>query len=76
MQAIAPRKKFIRLPALKKRVPVDPVTIWRWERQGRFPKRIKIGPNSVGWDDDEIDAWSADPAAWFAAHAKDDRGAR
>ncbi len=39
-------------------------TLWRWEQQGLFPKRQKIGPNSVGWNMDAIDVWAEDPAAW------------
>jgi prophage regulatory protein len=33
------------------------VTIWRYERAGRFPKRLKLGPNRVGWRSDEVQAW-------------------
>jgi prophage regulatory protein len=28
----------------------------RLERAGRFPKRVRIGPKTVGWLEDEIDA--------------------
>ena len=31
------------------------VTIWRWERKGRFPKRVAIGPGTKGWIESEID---------------------
>jgi len=34
-------------------------TYARWEAQGIFPKRIQIGPNCVGWYEDEIDTWAA-----------------
>ena len=33
------------------------VTIWRLERAGDFPNRIRLGQNSVGWLQDEIEAW-------------------
>jgi len=33
------------------------VSIWRLERRGEFPRRVKIGPNSVAWDRREIEAW-------------------
>ena len=33
------------------------VTIWRLERAGDFPERIRLGQNSVGWFQDEIEAW-------------------
>jgi prophage regulatory protein len=35
------------------------MTIWRWENQGRFPRRIRFGENSVGWLRSEVDAWLA-----------------
>ncbi len=31
----------------------------RMEAAGRFPRRIKIGPNRVGWLESEIDDWIA-----------------
>ncbi len=35
------------------------VTIWRYERAGLFPKRIKLGPNRVGHIRSEVEAWIA-----------------
>jgi prophage regulatory protein len=32
-------------------------TIWRYERFGRFPRRLRLGPNRIGWRSDEIEAW-------------------
>jgi predicted DNA-binding transcriptional regulator AlpA len=32
-------------------------TLWRLERQGKFPTRIRLGLNSVGWRDDEVRRW-------------------
>lgn len=31
----------------------------RREKAGEFPKRIKIGPNRIGWLEHEIDEWIA-----------------
>lgn len=31
--------------------------IWRREREGTFPRRVKLGGNRVAWIEDEIDAW-------------------
>jgi len=30
---------------------------WRLERQGKAPKRIMLGENSVGWLRGELDEW-------------------
>jgi prophage regulatory protein len=32
-------------------------TLWRLERQGKFPTRIRLGLNSVGWRDQEVQHW-------------------
>jgi prophage regulatory protein len=32
-------------------------TLWRLERRGGFPARLRLGPNSVGWLDDEVRQW-------------------
>jgi predicted DNA-binding transcriptional regulator AlpA len=32
-------------------------TLWRLERQGQFPTRIRLGLNSVGWRDEEVQHW-------------------
>jgi prophage regulatory protein len=34
-------------------------TIWRLERAGKFPRRLRLSANSVGWSSDEIEAWLA-----------------
>lgn len=36
---------------------------WRLEREGAVPKRIRLGPNSVGWLRHELEAWVEDRAA-------------
>ena len=36
------------------------VTIWRMERKGTFPKRIKLGEKRIGWIDAEVRAWFSD----------------
>jgi prophage regulatory protein len=32
-------------------------TLWRFECQGKFPARVRLGANSVGWREEEIRAW-------------------
>lgn len=34
-------------------------TIYRWEEDGIFPKRMKLGPNSVAWSESEVRSWLA-----------------
>ena len=40
-------------------LPVSPATIWRWVRDGKFPKPITLGASVTGWAVDEIDAFLA-----------------
>lgn len=38
-------------------VPYTPQRIHRLERAGRFPKRLQLGPNRVGWRLVDIEKW-------------------
>ena len=57
------QKRIIRKPELFSKIGLSDATIWRMERTGRFPQRIQLGGNSVGWFDDEIETWLARKAA-------------
>jgi prophage regulatory protein len=52
-------RRIIRRRERKRRIDFSDVHIWRLEKRGEFPKRIQLGPNSVGWFEDEVDAWIA-----------------
>jgi len=49
--------KILRQPQVCERVGYSTMHIWRLEKAGAFPRRIKLGPHSVGWLAEEIDAW-------------------
>lgn len=49
--------RFIRLPEVMSRTALSKMTIRRWEREGAFPHRRKIGKNVVAWIEAEIDDW-------------------
>jgi len=49
--------QIIRKPELFSKVPLSDATIWRLEKAGRFPKRIRLSGKSVGWFANEIDEW-------------------
>lgn len=44
-------------------VGLSDVSVWRQERAGTFPRRIKLGGNSVGWLQSEILGWLEERAA-------------
>ncbi len=33
------------------------IQLWRDIKAGNFPRPFELGPNSVGWYEDEIEAW-------------------
>ena len=50
-------KKFIILPQVQEIVPYSASHIWRLERSGEFPKRIRLGGNRVAWLQSEVESW-------------------
>ena len=51
--------RFLRLPQVVERVGLCPMTLWRRERQNppTFPRRVRLGANSVAWVEEEIEEW-------------------
>jgi prophage regulatory protein len=39
------------------------VSIWRWERAGQFPKRVRVSAGRIAWVEEEIESWLAARAA-------------
>ena len=54
---------FLSKPELRKRVPYSESQVYRLEQQGKFPRRVKLGPNRVGWVESEIDEWARERLA-------------
>lgn len=50
-------RKLIGKKSTKDKTGLSDSTIWREEREGRFPQRVQISPNRVGWYEDEINDW-------------------
>ena len=42
---------------LEKLFKVSPATIYRWIKEGRFPKPIHLGANMVRWKVSDIESW-------------------
>lgn len=54
--------RVLRRKATAEKLDVNPTTIWRWVNDPKyahlnFPKPIYLGQGSVGFLEDEIDAW-------------------
>ncbi len=56
---MADRKILRGYKAVEDRTGKSRVQIWRDVRARRFPAPLELGPNSVGWYEDEIEAWLA-----------------
>lgn len=42
-----------------KGIAASKVTLWRWERADRFPKRVTISHQKIAWVESEVNAWLA-----------------
>ena len=38
-------------------LPVSKATIWRWVKEGRFPKPKHLGPRVTAWLAADVDGW-------------------
>jgi len=50
-------QRIIRKPELFARVGLSDATIWRMEKSGKFPRRVRLGGKSVGWLSGEFEDW-------------------
>jgi prophage regulatory protein len=48
---------YLRWATVKQVSGLSRVTIWRMERNAKFPRRRQLSANSVGWLKSEVDAW-------------------
>ena len=48
---------ILRLPDLVRVTGLSRTTLWRLEREGTFPARVRLSENSVGWREDEVLIW-------------------
>ena len=48
-------RRFLSYADLEQRYGKSRVTIWRWVRAGLLPQPYQTGPNSIGFDSDEVD---------------------
>jgi prophage regulatory protein len=48
---------FVRATQVANREGVSVATVWRWVREGKFPKPIKLGAAVTAWRISDIEAW-------------------
>jgi prophage regulatory protein len=49
--------RLLRPRACAAKVGLSRNQLYRLERAGKFPRRVHIGPASVGWVEEEVDEW-------------------
>ena len=55
--------RVIRKAELEQKTGLSAMQIGRLEKDGDFPRRIRLGANSVGWIELEVDEWITRRAA-------------
>jgi len=55
MESYTTGSAWLSVEQVAQRYEVSSASIWRWVRQGRFPKPVKIGPRSTRWRRKSID---------------------
>lgn len=55
--------RLVRLPAVQAMVGLSKSEIWRRIAAGRFPRPIKLGPNTSAFVEAEVAAWVAEQIA-------------
>lgn len=49
--------RIIRVPECLKITGLSETTLWRKEKTGEFPNRLKITKHSVGWKESDVQKW-------------------
>jgi predicted DNA-binding transcriptional regulator AlpA len=49
--------RFLLESEVRRITAISPVSRWRMEQRGEFPRRRKISPGRVGWLESEVTAW-------------------
>lgn len=49
--------RIVRPKELSQLLGISKVTLWRMEKEGKLPARIKISDRAVGWTESSINEW-------------------
>jgi prophage regulatory protein len=66
------KRNILRRAAVLQRTGLSLATLWRYERDGKFPQRFAIDDagRMVGWYEDEVDQWVHDRVRGGGARPK------
>ena len=48
---------YLRWQTVLARLGVSHVTLWRWVKDGHFPKPVKLSPRCTAFREDDVVAW-------------------
>ena len=60
-----PETLYLSVDQVAKRFDVSKDSIWRWKRNGDFPKPIKLGGSTTRWRLSDIERWEAELRCCF-----------
>lgn len=66
--------KYLSVKQVAERFRVSRHTIYRWKREGDFPKAVKLSAGSVRWRLSDIAEWESGLSLGFATHLTFDMG--
>lgn len=65
---IKPDQLYLTVDQVAQRYGVSTDTIWRWARNGSFPKARRVGPNVTRWRLSDLEAHEQEFRACFAGY--------
>lgn len=54
---VSTTRRLLRLPEVKQKVGLSRTAIYRLIAEGQFPRQVCIGPRTVAWCQDDLEAW-------------------
>jgi prophage regulatory protein len=51
------QRQVLRPKEVIKEYGLSRTTIWRKEREGTFPKKVRLGARAIGWLKSDLDVW-------------------
>lgn len=58
------RTRYYRFADVLEKTGLSRRTIYRKMDNGTFPQSVKLSDSAVGWPEEQINAWLANPADW------------
>ena len=56
-RSISLYRRLLRLPEVKEKVGLSRTAIYKLIAEGQFPRQVCIGPRTVAWCLDDLEAW-------------------